>query len=469
MLAVNPGRKVATSQSISWTDIAREATDHLARILAFGAGCPPAGELPAARYLLGVFEREGIPALILPPSMSGSARSLTAQRPNLVAHLPGAGADEPLLLLSHLDGLPRSADEWEIDPIGAGGLPRRAGAMSGPHLAVAHAMALILLARNGMPLRRTVRYAATSEGMGGRAAGLVTLARDHIEHITSDIAIGWGGLSWTARDGRPYSLLANADKGALMLKLRSEGGGGLPGVRTGKDPVERLLKALERLGKLEFPPRPSAPFRAFVSSIAPLFPGAKGLLLNDLLNPDTALKAIETLEQEREIDEGLLVLIKAGIRTEGSIVRLTAEPSDGLRPRVAEADLVYHFPPGEDVETVARQVMGAIGPDGVYLAEKEVLPASESELSAEVSAMARAALAEIDPRANLIVGLTPWTTGLGGFRRCGTCVFGWEQFVSGGSLLETLSARGGGGEWLDSSEYVKEIQAIHSFLCRAAA
>lgn len=457
---------MTTSQSISWTDVAREATEHLGRLLAIGTGCPPGYELPAARYLLGLFESEGIPALILPPPSTG--RVSPSPRPNLVAHLPGGGGDEPLLLLSHLDSAPRTACEWEPDTIPDGSIFRGPGAITGVHLAVAQAMALILLARSEVPLRRTVRYAATSEGMGGRGIGLATLAKDHLEHITSDIAIGWGGLSWHGRDREPYSLLATADKGALLLRLRSEGSGGYWCIRSGKDPVERLLKALDRLVRIEFPPRPCPASLSLIRSIGGFLPDAKSAILNEILDSVTAQHALSELESDRSVDPGLVSLIRASLQTRGSVARIEANAGEGLMPRIAEADLIYCFPPGEDVEALARRVLEALGPDGVYLAEKEILPPSESALNQEVCSMARAAIAEVDPRANLIVGLAPWPTGLGSFRRFGTSVFGWEPFASTGSLADTLSVRGGPGERLDAAEFVREIRAIYSFLCRMA-
>lgn len=455
------------SQSISWTDVAREAVEHLNRIIALGTSSPPAWELPAARYLLGVFESEGIPAMILPPSSSTPPSRGAYTRPNLVAHIAGMGVDEPLLLLSHLDSAPRSLSEWEPEIACEGSVIRGSGALSGTHLAVAHAMAMILLMRSEAALRRTVRYSATSDGFSGRGEGLSTLSREYIEHISSDIAIGWGGLSWIGRNREQFSLLASAEKGALTLRLRSEGGGGRTGIRTGKDPVIQMARAIDRVNRLEFKPFPSPEAREMIRSIALLMPESQAMLFEDLQNPATCASAITTLESDREIDPGLKMLILASLRTMCSIVRFRADGPDGLNPRFAEAEVACMYPPGEDVEALGMKVLDALGGDGVYLAEKEILLPSESHVGPEIFTMARAAMQEIDPRANLIVGISPWPTGLGSLRKLGTTVVGWEPFVSAGSLSEGLALRGGCREKLEIAEFVQEIRAIHSFLVRS--
>jgi acetylornithine deacetylase/succinyl-diaminopimelate desuccinylase-like protein len=338
----------------------------------------------------------------------------------------------------------------------------------GTHLAVAQAIALVLLARNGASLRRTVRFAATSEGAGGRGVGLRTLARCHLEHITSDIAIGWGGLSWVGSNQQPCALLATADKGALRLRLRAEGGGGSIGASTEEDPADRLVRALGKLADADFPPRPSRASRALSRSLATILPPSKSQLLEGLGDAGTAAQALEAMERDREIELGVKAILRASVCTQRSVVRVEACAGDGFRPSVAEADLVYCYPPGEDVEALARAVLEALAGDGVYLSEKAVQPPSETEPSPEVQALASAALTEVDPRAQLVVGLAPWPTGLSALRDCGTSVFGWEPFSSGDSLRRTLARRGASGEALEAGDFVREVRAIYSFLCRAS-
>ena len=461
--------RVKISQSISWADVSREASDHLTHLLALGTSAPGTWERPAARYMLGLFEREGIPAMLLPPV--ADAEIGQDSRPNLIAHIPGNPAEEPLLLLSHLDSAPYKRDEQDHTAATSGHIIRGPGALMGPVISVAQAMAMILLARNDNSLRRTVRYAAVSDGSCGRATGLAHLAGNHLEHITSDIAIAWGGISFNAPDGSPCSLLATAEKGILTIRLRAEGPGGVAGiVFRDHDPLEKLIRCLNKIDSLELPIKTSDASRSLLKSIASAFPDLiPDDILNDLEDDSEAASALTRLSELKNLDPGILSLIRSGIRTEKSLVRITTDSCPGLKPKLAEAEIFYSFPPGEDAERIAIRVLESIGrEDGVFLAHKSIQLPSENEISPDVKAMIRAVMQEINPAAKLLDGLAPWSSGHGALRRFGTYIYGWEPFITAGTLYETLRLRGGPREKIDADDFLNSIKALFSFLCRAA-
>ncbi len=466
---------VTTSYSISWTDVIREAGSHLSHILSYGTSSPPAFELPAAKYLLNLFESEGIPSILL-PGVTGADEStglkshgLTSSRPNIVAHLAGSGAEEPVLLMSHLDSAPRSLYEIDIPPKDIGHSIYGPGALLGTHLSVAHAMALILLARSEQPLRRTVRFAATTEGAGGKGVGLRSLAENHLEHISSEVALGWGAFSWIGPDNTPCSLLASSEKGSLNLKLRSEASGGQAGVQIGKDPVSRIVKALDKLGEIEFDLKPSEKSREFINSVSEIIPDIRLRTIFEELNKESTVNhAMEFIEAEGAVDAGLKALLRASLKTERFVLRLDSSASDGLKPSSAEAEVTYCYPPGEDVEAIAIRVLEVLKSDGVYLAEKTVVEPSESMLTPNIHALVRASLHDADQGAKHVVGMSPWPTGMNALRHYGTSVYGWEPFANAGDLDATLSLRGGSGEMLDADDFIREIRSFYSFLARIA-
>ncbi len=459
---------MAISQKISWTDVGREAAGHLDHILSHGTSTPPAWELPAAKYLLSIFEREGISATVLPPGSGADASEFASPRPNLIAHVPGGEADEPILLLSHLDSAPRLMQDWDIPVSTSGTRISGPGALMGTHLAVAQAMALILIARSGLDLRRTIRLAATSEGAGGRGVGLRTIAEHHLEHITSDIALGWGAVSWIGKGGIPYSLLTSGEKGSLILKIRSEGDTGKIGTRLGSDPVELLIRALNLLDGIEFEPRINESSKALARSISQSYKDFKTKeLLDGLTRPHKVNRSLKALEENELLDAGLKAILRASLKTERFITRLSAVASDGLKPRSAEAVVLYSYPPGEDVEDVAMQVVEPLKSDGVYLAEKKIIEPSESEITPEIQALARASIKDVDKDARLVVSLSPWTTGHASLRKFGTRIFGWEPFIHAGGLRDTLAGRGGTAEKIEIDDLEREIRAYYSFLLRS--
>jgi acetylornithine deacetylase/succinyl-diaminopimelate desuccinylase-like protein len=371
--------------------------------------------------------------------------------------------------MSHLDSAPRSLYEIDLPSKSGDDSLQGPGALMGTHLSVAHAMALILLARTEKSLKRTVRYVATSEGAGGKGIGLKVIAENHLEHITSDIAIGWGAFSWIGPGGNPYSLLAFCEKGALTLKLRSEAHGGKAGIQIGPDPVRHMVKALDALNRVDFDLKPSEISRVFVNSFSETIQGSKlRKIFEELNDSGTVAHAVKAIDGETSIDPGLKALIRAHLKTERFVTRLESLASDGLKPSSAEAEVVYCFPPDEDVENIAMSVVEALKSDGVYLAEKSAIMPGSSELSSDALALIRAALQDADPNAKLVVGMSPWPTGMGALRKYGTTVYGWEPFANAGSLDRTLSIRGGRGEVLDSDDFMKEIKSIYSFIIRTA-
>ena len=84
-----------------------EAIEHLRSLLRFDTSNPPGRELPAARYLAEVLDREGIATRVI-ESKPG--------RGNVVARLKGDGSEAPLLLLSHLDVVPVEREHWTQEP-----------------------------------------------------------------------------------------------------------------------------------------------------------------------------------------------------------------------------------------------------------------------------------------------------------------------------------------------------------------
>ena len=464
-----------TYQSISWTDVAAEAVEHLSQLVAHGTSSPPAWEFPAAKYLLNLLESEGIPAMLLPPTRTSGIDDEIKVRPNLVAHIAGSGAGEPLLLLSHLDTAPRRANDLEIYGYTDGSMVRGPGSLMGIHLAVAHVIALILIARSGIPIHRTIRLAATSGGTSGEGIGLKTLVDNHLEHITSDVALGWGAFSWTGSGGKPYSWFSSGEKGSMKIKIRAEGPGGRTGIRFGKsssdklDPVERIVRSIIRLGHFDFKPVISDSSQSFVRSLIQLFTDLETRdLLEGLNNERTARGSLDKLRDRPDFDDGLYELIRASLRTEVNVVKLWSAPTNGLVPNTAEAVIQFNYPPGEDIEGLAVRLLKIIGTEGIYLAEKTVTEPSESTVTSELLAVTKASLSEVNRDTRLITGICPWPTGLSALRKYGTSVYGWEPFVNSGGLIETFNRRGGAGESVDTESFINSIRAFYSFLLRSA-
>src|SRR3979409_215961 len=89
------------------TDLQRETTEVLQRLIRFNTVNPPGGERPAIEYLAGYLSQAGFePALLGAP----------AERPNLIATLAGAADGPTLCYLGHVDTVLADPSEWTHGP-----------------------------------------------------------------------------------------------------------------------------------------------------------------------------------------------------------------------------------------------------------------------------------------------------------------------------------------------------------------
>lgn len=150
---------------INWRSVQEEVTTILSDLVRFNTTNPPGNETPAAQYLASILRREGLEAEVV-ESAPG--------RGSVVGRLRGSGQEPPLLLLSHLDVVSAEADKWEHDPFGGqvvDGYVWGRGAVDCKGLTAVELVALLLLARQGITLRRDVIFAATADEEAGGQAG----------------------------------------------------------------------------------------------------------------------------------------------------------------------------------------------------------------------------------------------------------------------------------------------------------
>src|SRR4029077_590245 len=113
-------------------------------------------------------------------------------RGSVVARLRGDGTGgAPLLLLSHLDVVPAAPDDWTHPPFAAeiaDGFVWGRGAADMKDTVAEQLMVMLLLKRQGVPLRRDVIFAATAdEEIGGvNGFGVSWLAKHHTDLLRAE-------------------------------------------------------------------------------------------------------------------------------------------------------------------------------------------------------------------------------------------------------------------------------------------
>src|SRR5688572_12695347 len=129
-----------------WRAVEAETLRHFQALVQFDTSDPPGNEKPAADYLKGVLEREGLAVEIY-------ARE--PNRPNVVARIKGNGRKRPLLIMGHTDVVNVDAKKWTHPPFGAvrdGGYIYGRGTVDDKDNLTAALMVMLLLKRTNTPL-----------------------------------------------------------------------------------------------------------------------------------------------------------------------------------------------------------------------------------------------------------------------------------------------------------------------------
>ena len=157
--------KQSLADSINWDNIGREAADLLGRYIRIDTTNPPGNEATAAQFVAEILSGEAI---------DSQTYESEPGRVNVVTRLKGSGEAPPLLLLHHMDVVPANPDSWSVPPFDGvvkDGYVWGRGAIDDKGLGVVHLVALKLIKRLGIPLKRDVILLAVSDEEEGGTHG----------------------------------------------------------------------------------------------------------------------------------------------------------------------------------------------------------------------------------------------------------------------------------------------------------
>src|SRR5438046_7040149 len=158
--------------------------------------------------------------------MPGEIGGPSRDRGTVSARLKGDGSAPPLLLMSHTDVVAVEPEKWTHDPFSgdiAGGFIYGRGALDMKQMVTMEAMAILLLKRSGIRLKRDVIFmAAADEEVGGnQGAGWVVANRPEL--IQAEYALNEGGGRGFEINGRRYYPVQTAEKGTVRFRIRTYG------------------------------------------------------------------------------------------------------------------------------------------------------------------------------------------------------------------------------------------------------
>jgi acetylornithine deacetylase/succinyl-diaminopimelate desuccinylase-like protein len=233
---------------IDWQGVRDEAAEILSNYIRINTTNPPGNEMEAARYLEGIVRHEGIETTVYEP---------VPRRANLMAVVPGEERGNSLVLLNHMDVVPVEEDTWDMDPFGGivkDGYIYGRGAIDMKGKGVAELMAVLLLKRHRVPLKRDVIFLATAdEETGGRWGVKWMLEREpRLKEVAC--VLNEGGCILIRENGAlDHYEIATAQKVVAQFSLKATGKTGHGSMPHGDSANVKLIRTLNRLVEWETP------------------------------------------------------------------------------------------------------------------------------------------------------------------------------------------------------------------------
>jgi acetylornithine deacetylase/succinyl-diaminopimelate desuccinylase-like protein len=227
---------------------------------------PPGNELPGARFLAGLLEKDGIRAEII---------ESTPGRASVYARIAGKRRGEGLMLLNHIDVVPATKAGWTRPPFAAEVLLNQLygrGTLDMKGIAICELLAFTEIARTNRQPERDIVFLATADEEAGGGKGVAWLL-EHRPDIFEGIgyAINEGGITETSREHITYFGIEIGTKMTVKLRLRAHD----------RPSMQALRIALEPFMNPVDPERVLPEVREFLHDLAPLRI-EQGALLDDI-------------------------------------------------------------------------------------------------------------------------------------------------------------------------------------------
>lgn len=416
-----------------WKAVEAEAITTVQSYIRINTSNPPGDVTKASDFLMGIFEREGIPARRFE---SGPGRSI------VLARLKGSGTAKPILLLHHMDVVPTDPSRWQHDPFGgeiADGKIWGRGAIDMKGLGVVQLMAFLSLKRQHVALDRDVIMMAVPDEEVGGALGAQWMRANHYDELDPEYILDEGGFG--SRDlfapGKLVFGISVAEKKIMWLKLRAEGVAGHGSQPHDKNPNDRLIRALARLlGE----PMPTASF-----SVLDTMKSRVGTLASNKFNNAIQHSTIS------------ITSFRSGVGD---------PPKVNVIPSVAEATLDCRVMPGTTKDQWLAEIRRRLGDPEIKI---EIINEGEDPVvTTQETAFYKALEASVKrkhPDAIVTPMVVPYGTDANGFRPRGVKSYGFTPVVV---PAEAVMSMHGDAEYLPVDAIGPAIQILFEAL-RATA
>ena len=409
----------AQTRSLNWDSLASEATTVLGNYLRINTTNPPGNEVLTARFLKDILEREGIEAQIL------DTTELGANRVNLYARLRGNGSKKAIALVHHMDVVPAAQAYWSVDPFSGAikdGYLWGRGALDMKGEGIAHLMAMIAIKRSGVPLNRDIVFIANSDEELGSTGAIVFVQR-HPELLRDvEFLITEGGDNEVDPSGKvSYFGVSVAEKRTFWQRLTVKGVPSHGSRPTKKNPVPRLVAALDKIARYETPLHVTPGVDKYFRDISRSYPAPKRAWLS---NVAVALK--NPAAREWILSD---VYWNAILRNTISLTGLAGSNKTNVIPPEATAEIDIRLLPDQNPDDMLAVLKRLVADTAVHFTT--LLPPKtplESPIDTDLfHAIERAAM-ERDPNAFVTTRMLTGATDRPTYRKAGIVTYGLDPF-----------------------------------------
>jgi acetylornithine deacetylase/succinyl-diaminopimelate desuccinylase-like protein len=381
--------------------VASEAQGWLVDLVRMNTSNPPGNELPAAKYIAALLEKEGIRA---------EAMESSPGRGIVVARLSVGAVPDPsraLLLMGHTDVVGVDRSKWSHDPFGSeikDGYLWGRGTIDDKGPLVANLAAFILLKRSGLKLDRDVVFLAESDEEAG-GTGMDFAITQHWEKIAAGFAINEGGRT-IVKDGKVlYVGVQASEKVSVNVTVIAMGRSGHASIPTRENAVVHLAAAIEKIGNWETPAKPNSITRRYFDELAKLEEPEIAKWMRALDTPEREQQATRHLSELDPVWSSMLrnsivpTMLEAGIRV-------------NVIPSEARAILNVRLLPGELIGDLVNDMTKLVNDSQVRI-EPEVMnrqPSPPSSLDTDLYRAIEHATQKIFPGAATIPMMSTWAT-----------------------------------------------------------
>jgi len=414
-----------------FNEIKDEVTTLLSDLIRINTTNPPGNETPAAKFLAKALEADGLECEVLESSKG---------RGNVLTRIKGSGEKPSLLLLSHLDVVPATPEEWSINPFS--GLVKEGyvwgrGALDCKSLVVIEALVMKLLVRNEVKLKGDVIFVATADEEMGGSAGVGWLVENYPEKIRTDCVINEGGGFSIPIRGKHVFTVQTAEKGIVWMKIKAHGRpghGSIPGAAD--NAVLRMAEVARRLGTHRSKIKVVPTVKQMITELSKERGAIARRLSSLMTNP---LFADLILDRMAKKEKGMAEFFRALMRTTMAPTMVHGGVKENIIPSECEGVFDCRILPGQTKETLLNEVKEVL--KDIKNLEFEYIKANEPSESPFDTALYRhmqETLGEFLPSCSVIPFMMTGGTDSRYLRQLGSVCYGFQPLKTDVSMDELL-------------------------------